>query len=147
VQSRHLWTEVTFPSFESPTTADAKGDCGAKGDNTTDDTFALQTCINEHRDVFLPPGRYRISATLYLRPGSRLVGVSNTLSVIASSTDGFPSATTASPQPMLQTSDADDDGNGDASATVLAFFGLVAFQHVPDVFTLDVSKMLAHCAC
>jgi hypothetical protein len=41
-------------------------DFGAKGDGKTDDTAAIQAACNTGKSVFLPAGRYRISAMLYL---------------------------------------------------------------------------------
>lgn len=87
--SRHVhWDESTFPSFEraggEPVrgTADAILDCGARGDGHTDDHAALQMCLHRYVDVFLPKGHYRLSDTLELRPGSRLVGLSQVHSVL-----------------------------------------------------------------
>ena len=81
--TRHVhWDEHTFPSFESPGTADAIKDCGATGDGATDDSAALQGCLDKHADVFLPRGRYRLSQTLEMNPGNRLVGLSQTHSVL-----------------------------------------------------------------
>lgn len=48
---------------------------GAKGDDQTDDTAALQRAINAHRVVYLPMGRYRITDTLKLRPDSVLISL------------------------------------------------------------------------
>lgn len=48
---------------------------GAKGDDETDDTAALQRAVNGHRVVYLPTGRYRISDTLKLRPDSVLISL------------------------------------------------------------------------
>lgn len=50
-------------------------DAGAKGDNSTDDTAALQRAITAHRVVYLPIGRYRITDTLRLRPDSVLIAL------------------------------------------------------------------------
>ena len=47
---------------------------GAFGDGAHDDTEALQAAITASRTVFLPFGIYMISATLVLRPDSRIVG-------------------------------------------------------------------------
>jgi hypothetical protein len=53
---------------------------GIKGDGVADDTHALQNAIDTvqstHKQgvVFLPEGRYRISKTLYVWPGVRLLG-------------------------------------------------------------------------
>nr|AGU11736.1 Pectate lyase superfamily protein [uncultured organism] len=48
---------------------------GAKGDDQTDDTAALQRAINAHRVVYLPMGRYRITDTLKLRPDTVLISL------------------------------------------------------------------------
>jgi hypothetical protein len=48
---------------------------GAKGDDQTDDTAALQRAINANRVVYLPMGRYRITDTLKLRPDSVLISL------------------------------------------------------------------------
>jgi len=58
----------------------ADGSVGLHGDGTTDDTAALQSAIDRVADttgpgiVFLPSGRYRISKTIYLWSGIRLIG-------------------------------------------------------------------------
>ncbi|WP_294328088.1 glycosyl hydrolase family 28-related protein [uncultured Sphingomonas sp.] len=48
---------------------------GARGDDRTDDTAALQRAVDKHRVVYLPTGRYRISDTLKLRPDSVLIAL------------------------------------------------------------------------
>ncbi|KQN79787.1 gluconolaconase [Sphingomonas sp. Leaf67] len=48
---------------------------GAKGDDQTDDTAALQRAVDAHRVVYLPTGRYRITDTLKLRPDSVLIAL------------------------------------------------------------------------
>src|SRR6266566_9632845 len=50
------------------------------GDGTTDDTEALQSAINKVQEttgeglVFLPSGRYRLTATVYVWGGIRVIG-------------------------------------------------------------------------
>ncbi|MCG7347233.1 glycosyl hydrolase family 28-related protein [Sphingomonas sp. ACRSK] len=48
---------------------------GVKGDDTTDDTAALQRAIDTHRVLYLPMGRYRVTDTLKLRPDSVLIAL------------------------------------------------------------------------
>ncbi|WP_210356604.1 glycosyl hydrolase family 28-related protein [Sphingomonas beigongshangi] len=50
-------------------------DLGVKGDDTTDDTVALQRAIDTHRVLYLPMGRYRVADTLRLRPDSVLIAL------------------------------------------------------------------------
>jgi Pectate lyase superfamily protein len=56
----------------------AKADFGVVGDNTIDDTAALQNAIdqasNVQRPLFLPPGTYRISQPLQVRKNTILLG-------------------------------------------------------------------------
>src|SRR5579864_2407875 len=53
---------------------------GAKGDGVADDTAALQKAIDTVADtthqgiVFIPEGHYRLTHTLYVWPGVRLIG-------------------------------------------------------------------------
>lgn len=136
IMSRHLWNESTFPGVDTPDTADARRDCGAVGDDATDDTAALQACLDTHARVFLPPGLYRISSTLTMQPGGALIGMGNGASFILAASDGFASAAPGSPQPLLRTA-TDDEGSGVARPTIVAFLGLVTWQHLADVFTID----------
>ena len=61
--SKHMWSEMTFKDMGASRVADARRDCGAKGDDKTDDTVALQTCMSKHKAVFLPPGMFRYAST------------------------------------------------------------------------------------
>jgi len=98
---------------------------GAAGDGTTDDTAALQGCLDKHAEVFLPKGLFRISNTLTMRPGGAIVGLSQTHSVIAPASGGF----AAVGAPLLRTPPG--------AAVTIAFVGLVTWWHIPAVFTLD----------
>ncbi|WP_232492329.1 glycosyl hydrolase family 28-related protein [Novosphingobium kaempferiae] len=55
---------------------------GAKGDNATDDTAAIQKAIDSHRVVYLPAGFYRVSDTLRMKPDTVLVGLHPSLARI-----------------------------------------------------------------
>ena len=74
---------------------------GAKGDDSTDDTAALQHLIDTEDIVYLPSGRYRLTDTLRLKPHSVLIGLdpSTTQLDLADSTAGFDGA--GAPKPML----------------------------------------------
>jgi hypothetical protein len=48
---------------------------GAVGDGSTDDTAAFQAALNTGKTVYIPPGSYNISSTLYFSiSGTRLIG-------------------------------------------------------------------------
>lgn len=73
------------------------GGFGAHGDGKTDDTDALQSAINKVQEttnqgiVFIPTGRYRLTRTLYVWPGIRLIGfgVARPIFVLLPNTPGF----------------------------------------------------------
>jgi hypothetical protein len=58
----------------------SKSDSGLHGDGVGDDTDAIQNAINKAQEttaqgfVFLPEGHYRISKTLIVWPGIRVIG-------------------------------------------------------------------------
>src|SRR6202051_2231753 len=60
--------------------SNSAGQPGAKGDGVADDTAALQKAIDTVADtthqgiVFIPEGHYRLTHTLYVWPGVRLIG-------------------------------------------------------------------------
>lgn len=70
---------------------------GAKGDGIADDTAALQAAIDAVADttrqgiVFIPQGHYRLTRTLYIWPGVRLIGygAERPEFVLAANTPGF----------------------------------------------------------
>ena len=133
--TKHVWVEESFSDMGAPGVANAKSDCGAKGDGLHDDTVALQACLTSHTAVFLPPGLYRISATLDIPAGGSLVGMNNAVSVLLAASTGFSKATSASsPQPMLRTA---DDSETSHKPTTIAFIGVVTWQHLAYVSTLD----------
>lgn len=48
---------------------------GAKGDDATDDTAAIQKAIDTHRTVYFPMGRYLVRQTIRLRPDSVIIAL------------------------------------------------------------------------
>jgi hypothetical protein len=55
---------------------------GAKGDNTTDDTAAIQKAIDTHRVVYFPTGFYVVTDTLRMRSDTVLIGLHPSLTQI-----------------------------------------------------------------
>jgi sugar lactone lactonase YvrE len=70
---------------------------GAHGDGSADDSGAIQTAIDKAEDqahegiVFVPSGRYRLTRTIYIWPGVRVIGYGATRPVflLADNTPGF----------------------------------------------------------
>ncbi len=78
-------------------------DLGAVGDGDTDDTQALRTAITNHRTLFFPAGRYRVSDTILLEPETVLIGLSpiTTQLFLVDRTPAY--AGSGSPKPLLET--------------------------------------------
>jgi hypothetical protein len=55
---------------------------GAKGDDRTDDTAAIQHAIDTHRVVYFPAGFYHVTDTLRLKPDTVLIGLHPSLTQI-----------------------------------------------------------------
>lgn len=64
---------------------------GVRGDDTTDDTAAIQRAIDSHRVLYFPAGFYRVTDTLRLRPDSVLIGLHPSLTqiVLAEDSPGY----------------------------------------------------------
>src|SRR5260370_8010599 len=68
-----------------------------RGDGVADDTDSLQRAINRVQEtqgqgiVFVPSGRYRLTKTIYIWPGIRVIGYGNTRPtfVLGPNTAGF----------------------------------------------------------
>jgi hypothetical protein len=116
LQSQHLWSPQ-FPGFESRGAVHVKAaPYNAKGDGRTDDTAALQRAVDEHEIVFLPKGCYLLSRPLELKPQTKLIGVGQTISLLAPAASGA-FADAAHPAPLVRAADTAEAG------TVLAFLG------------------------
>ena len=94
-------------SRSAPTICNAVTACGAKGDNKTDDTPALQHCFRTCGAVFLPSGIYKCTDTLKLNSSTVLVGEALTQLYLTQSAAGF--GNPASPKVFVDTPD-DPDG-------------------------------------
>ena len=72
-------------------------DFPVKGDGVADDSAAIQQAINKVQEarqqgiVFVPAGRYRVTKTIYIWPGIRLIGfgAQRPTFVLAANTLGF----------------------------------------------------------
>ena len=96
---------------------------GAKGDGVTDDTATLQRVINRaaflHKILFFDFGVYRVTRTLYIPPGSRIVG--ETYPIILSSGRFF--ANINNPQPVVQIGHPGDKGSVEWSDMIVSTQG------------------------
>ena len=156
--SRRPWDEARFPSVT--TAVDAVASCGAKGDGLSDDTKALQACLDAHDSVLLPKGLYRISQTLTMRADTALVGLSQTHSVIAPVTGGFHNSSNnnnsnnSSNNNDNNNNSSSSSSNGNSNSTgnssflpllqtaakgsaTIAFIGLTSWWHLDAIYTLD----------
>lgn len=123
LSEQHVWSENTFPTFQSLHAVDAIKYCGAKGDGESDDYFALQRCVDSHDLVVLPKGFYRLSATLVLsRAGAALVGVGRTYSVLAAMSNA------SFVGPLLRVT---------SQRVVLFQIEYITFWHLPSIWLLD----------
>lgn len=67
----------------------ARTDCGLIGDNITDDTIALQNCVNTCASVFLPDGIYKLTDTILLKNTTILCGEALSVLYLAAYSTGF----------------------------------------------------------
>lgn len=81
---------------------------GAKGDNSADDTAAIQRAIDGHKVVYFPSGRYLVTETLRLMPDTVLIGLQPSLTQIILP-DGMPAfAGIGSPKALIESAKGGD---------------------------------------
>lgn len=82
---------------------------GVVGDGQTDDTQAIQDAIAAHSNLYFPTGSYRITKTIKLKKGTRLIGLHPyaTQFVLHESEANFSGF--GAPVPMLESSEGGDD--------------------------------------
>lgn len=116
-RSKPQYESLPTSSFVSVRTA------GAKGDGKTDDTSAinsvLQTAASSGKIVFFDQGSYKVSGTIYIPPGSKIVGES--YPVIMGSGSTF--ANMAQPVPVVQVGKPGDAGSVEWSDMVVSTQG------------------------
>lgn len=81
---------------------------GAKGDDTADDTVAIQKAIDTHRVVYFPMGRYLISDTLRLRADTVLIALHPNLTqlIIPEETPNYRGV--GAPRPLIESASGGD---------------------------------------
>jgi glucan 1,3-beta-glucosidase len=96
---------------------------GAKGDGSTDDTAALQSSINGATSagqiVFVDAGTYKVTSTLHIPPGAKIVG--EAYSVIMSSGSFFNDM--SNPQPVVQVGSPGQGGQVEWSDMIVSTQG------------------------
>jgi len=83
-------------------------DAGAKGDNKTDDTAAIQRAIDGHRVVYFPAGRYLATDTLKLRSDTVLIGLHPSLTQIILPDNSPAYAGIGSPRALIESAKGGD---------------------------------------
>ena len=84
-------------------------DLGAKGDGETDDTEAFRSAIAKYKNIYVPQGWYRLTETLKMQPGTRLIGLHpfGTQFVLKESEPAFSGF--GAPKPVIESSEGGDD--------------------------------------
>ena len=98
---------------------------GAKGDGRTDDTRAIQQAISKYagcKVIYFPAGDYVITDTVYVPPGSRLIG--EIWSVLLAKGNNFHDAN--NPRVMLEVGKPGEQGVAEISEMLFSTEGPVA---------------------
>lgn len=84
-------------------------DLGAKGDGETDDTKAFKDAIARYKNIYVPQGFYRITQTIKMSPGTKLIGFHpwGTQLILKESEPAFSGF--GAPKPILESSEGGDD--------------------------------------
>ena len=82
---------------------------GAKGDGETDDTDVFRAAIAAHKHIYVPQGWYRLTGTIKMQPGTRLIGLHpfGTQFILKESEPAFSGF--GAPKPMIESSEGGDD--------------------------------------
>lgn len=99
-------------------------DLGATGDGVTDDTAALNAAIlkakNDGKILFIDAGYYKVSGTIYIPPGSKIVGEA-LATVILSAGQYFNDI--SAPKPVVQIAQPGEQGSVELSDLFLSTKG------------------------
>jgi len=104
-----LKLEKDIPSLPAMETWVNIKDLGAKGDGETDDTRAFRDAIEKYKNIYLPQGFYRITETVKMLPGTKLIGLHpwGTQLILKESEPAFSGF--GGPKPILESSEGGDD--------------------------------------
>ncbi|KAI0154698.1 glycoside hydrolase family 55 protein [Xylariaceae sp. FL1272] len=91
-RSKPQYTDLAASAFQSAR------DAGAKGDGSTDDTAALQKAFNSGKPVFLDYGLYKVTGTITIPAGAKIIGEGYPIILASGSFFGDIN----NPQPMLK---------------------------------------------
>jgi len=82
---------------------------GAKGDGETDDTQVFRDAVAKHKTIYVPQGWYRITGTIKMLPGTRIIGLHPfaTQLILGESEPAFSGF--GPPVPMVESSEGGDD--------------------------------------
>ncbi len=82
---------------------------GAAGDGETDDTPIFREALEKYKTIYVPQGWYRITGTLKMKPGTRIIGLHPfaTQLVLKESEPAFSGF--GAPAPMVESSAGGDD--------------------------------------
>ena len=125
LQSDGNYLQMSKPQYEQYSVRDfiSARDVGATGDGHSDDTKALQKAINlalqQRKILFIDHGDYLVSKTVYIPPGSRIVG--EAFSVILSHGPFFNNI--KKPKPVVQIGKPGDSGTVEWSDMIVSTQG------------------------
>lgn len=128
--SAHTWP-ASLPTFETPGVVNIReAPYNAKGNGVDDDTRAIQEAIDNHSDVFIPKGHYRISAAVKLKPDTRIFGIHPLFSNMFADGPGAYFSDVSDPAPACITADSA------AGSAYLGFFSVTIPRHLQQAYAL-----------
>jgi len=84
-------------------------DLGAKGDGETDDTQVFQDAISKYETIYVPQGWYRVTKTLEMKPGPKLIGLHPWATQFVLKESEFWFSGFGGPRPMIESSEGGND--------------------------------------
>jgi sugar lactone lactonase YvrE len=84
-------------------------DFGAVGDGVTDDTKAIQDALSKHQNLFLPTGWYRVTETIKLNKGTKIIGLHPFATQILINESETKFSGFGAPVPVVESSEGGED--------------------------------------